>query len=266
VKRRHLFEFNDSAFTPRALRDTLIESLSLGLKWGRILEHAVEPFARFLDACGATEVLDVCAGAGQPAALFAREFLRGGRRPPRFVMCDLFPRVEAWRALAAELPDVIGFVEQPVDATCIPPALGKGRARVIVNALHHFPPRVARDILLGAAAEAPGVFVLETLPRNPLHFAAFAPWGLAGMLALPLVTPEQRMKKALWAWLTPGGLATAAWDGTVSALRVYEEADLREMVSPLGEAWAWKYGTFPWGPGGVGRGSYFAGVPRARAV
>jgi hypothetical protein len=261
VRRRHLFEFNDSAFTPPALRDTLIESLSLALKWGRIFERAVEPFARFLDACGATEVLDLCAGAGQPAAIFAREFLREGRRPPRFLMCDLFPRVEAWRRLAAELPDVIGFVEEPVDATRIDPGLGRGRARVIVNALHHFPPAVARDILLGAAAEAPGVFVLETLPRNPLHFAAFAPWGLAGMLALPLVTPEQRAKKALLSWLTPVGVATAAWDGTVSTLRAHEEADLREMVAPLGDAWTWTWGTFPWS-GGLGRGSYFAGVPR----
>ena len=259
LPRLHLFEFNDSSWAPRALRDTVIEALSRTLAWGNILRGLVGPFGRFLDATGATEVLDLCAGAGGPAAILSRELARARTTPPRFLLTDLQPQAEAWGRLRRAQPHLIDFVPEPVDATRIPERLrGPARARVIINALHHFRPELARSILLGACEGSAGVFVAEGFERNPLRFAPFAAAGLPALYATPLLSGRARVSKAVCTYLLPLSLVASVWDGLVSTLRVYTEEELRRMVEPLGPTFRWEYGTYDFAP--LGRGTYFYGV------
>jgi len=260
LPRVQAFELNDSASTPKFIRDTVIESLSRTLRWGRMLKPLVPPFQRFLADSGATEVLDLCAGAAGPASILASEMREGGGEMPRFVLTDLYPQIDAWEAARAEHPDAIDFVREPVDATQIPESLSKGRARTIINAFHHFPPEVARALFADAVRGSSGIFVSESFDRNPLRFLPFAPAGLPALLATPLLSPRDRLAKAAFTWLTPGALAVSAWDGIVSTLRVYSEAELFEMVAPLGDSFRWEYGTYRFAP--FGKGTYFYGVPR----
>ncbi len=263
VRRRHLFEWNDSPWAPEPLRETIVEALSRTLRWGHILRGASGPFRAFLDATGATEVLELCSGAGGPASILAEELSRAGVSPPRFILTDLHPHASAWARQKALLPAAIDFIAEPVDATRIPGELGRGRARVIINALHHFRPRLAADIVRGACADGPGVFIVEGFERSPLRFAPFAAAGIPALLWNPVATDRHRLAKIALTWLTPAALLASAWDGLVSTLRVYTEAELREMVAPLGDGFAWTYGT--WDFPALGRGYYFFGVRRGRA-
>jgi hypothetical protein len=260
LPRVHAFEFNDEAWVPAPLRDTIVEALSRTLAWGGILRGLVGPFEEFLAASGATEVLDLCAGAGGPAEILATEMKRAGRTPPRFVLTDLYPRVEAWEAARAAHPDVIGFEPGPVDATRIAPELGRGRARVIINAFHHFRPEVARAILADAAEGSAGVFVSEGFGRNPLGFLNFVPFGLPALALAPILSRRDRLAKALVTWASPIAVVASAWDGFVSTLRVYEEDELRAMVAPLGDRFRWEFRTYAYPPAGTG--TVFFGVPR----
>lgn len=260
LPRLQLVEWNDLEATPAALRDVIVESLSRSLRWGRMLRGLVEPFRAFLEAAGTDEVLDLCAGAGGPAAVLATELGKRGAAP-RFLLTDLFPRPEAWVEVQREHPGVIDFVEYPVDATGIPPHLAAGRARVVINAFHHFPPPLASAILGDAVAGSRGIFISEALVRNPLSFLAFGPAGLAALYAEPLLARRDRLKKAFLVWATPIALAAGTWDGLVSTMRIYEEEELRAMVAPLGDSFRWTYGTYTHSLGG--RGYYFYGVPRA---
>lgn len=260
LPRLQLFEFNDLGAAPAAVRDTIVESLSLTLEWGRMLEGLVSPFEGFLAEAGVSEVVDLGAGGGGPARILAREIQRAGRTPPRFVLTDLHPRVEAWAALRRELPSVIDFEPAPVDATRLPPALAKGRARTIINVLHHFPPALAAAVLEDAVREGRGIFVAEAFERNPLQYVNFAPAGLPALALNPLISPRDRLAKAALTWLTPAALAMAVWDGVVSTLRVHSEAELRAMVAPFGERFRWVYGRYRYFP--LGTGYYFYGVPR----
>lgn len=259
LPRLQLFEFNDAAWAPAALRETVVESLSTALRWGRMLDGLVEPFAAFLERTGSIEVLDLCAGAGGPAEVLAEAMERRGRAT-HFLLSDLFPHVEDWEALQAANPARLGFVREPLDATNIPPGVGAGRARVIINALHHFPPALARAVLHGACKDAPGVFIAEGLVRNPLSFAAMAPVGIAALYASPAMARSHRLGRALFTWLTPIALAVSAWDGTVSSFRCYTEAELRDFVRDV-DGFTWEYGEYSHSR--FGRGSWFAGV-RAR--
>jgi hypothetical protein len=260
LRRYHLFEFNDSAWAPRALRDTVVESLSRTLAWGRLLAGLVAPFEEFVARAGVDEVLDVGAGAAGPARILVDEIRRLGRKPPRFVLTDLQPQVEAWTKARAQFPDDIDFVPHPIDATAIPHDVARGRARVIVNVFHHFPPELAQSILRDAVAGSAGIFIAEPWERNPLRFLTYIPVGLAALAVNPFLSGRDRLKKALLTYVTPAVLAVSAWDGLVSTVRVYSREELEAMVAPLGDRFTWTWGYHEYSIGG--RGYYFYGVPR----
>jgi hypothetical protein len=236
LPRLHLFEFNDAPFAPKVLQRTIVSALSRTLRWGRMLDGLVEPFVDFLHASGAREVLDIAAGAGEPAAVLLEALQKKGHVPPTFTLTDLHPHVEAWASLVEQHPEKLSFIPEPVDATRLDESLGRGRARVLINAFHHFPPSLAQQVLLGLAKDAPGVFIAEGLVRDPRSFLAMTPWGLPALLA-------------------------SMWDGTVSTFRCYSREELLCFTEPLGAAWRWEFGTYP--VGRFGQGSWFWGVPIA---
>jgi hypothetical protein len=256
--RLQLFEFNDLSALHPAARDTIVESLSRTLEWGRMLDGLVDPFARFLEESGASELLDLGSGAGGPARILSSALARKGRAA-RFVLTDLHPRVEAWTTSRSANPDAIDFEPSSVDATNVPPALARGRARSLINVFHHLPPDLAAAVLEDAVRSSRGVFLAEAFERHPLQFANFALAGVPALLANPLLTERHRVAKAALTYLTPVALGMAIWDGLVSTLRVYEEQELRAMVAPFGARFRWTYGTFPYLPRGTGY--FFYGVP-----
>ncbi len=262
LPRLQLFEFNDSSWAPRALRDTIVESLSRTLAWGHLLRGLVAPFEQFVREAGVSEVLDVCAGAGGPARILVDEIRRAGRTPPRFVLTDLNPQVEAWAAARDAFPDDIQFIPRAIDATAIPVDVARGRARVIVNAFHHFPPALARSILRDAVEGSAGIFIAEPFDRNPLRFASFVPVGTLALLANPWLAARDRLAKAALTFASPAIVAASLWDGLVSTFRVYSREELEAMVAPLGERFVWTWGRHAFAPGGLGY--YFYGVPRGR--
>ncbi len=257
LPRLQLFEFNDAPWAPPLLKDTLIETLSRMIRWGHLMDGLVEPLMGCLEAAGTTKVLDLCAGAGGPALALSEALSRRGHEV-EFLMTDLQPQVAAWEAVSAQAPGRLRFVRESVDATQIPPGLGEGHVRLVVNAMHHFPPGLAAEVLRGACRDAPGVFIAENLVRNPLSFAAMAPTGIAALLADPLLAKDRRLKRALLTWFSPVSLAVSAWDGTVSSMRIYEPEELREMVADL-PGWRWSTGYYSHSRG-LGRGGWLSGT------
>jgi hypothetical protein len=256
LPRLQLFEFNDLAFVPAAVRDTVVESLGNTLAWGHILSGLVAPLEACLAATGCREVLDIGSGGGRPAAILVDEFRRLGHAPPRFLLTDLHPRPHDWAVLAAEHPEAIAFEPTPVDATAVPAHLGRGRLRTIINVLHHLPPELARAVLHDALLQGEGVFVAEGFERRPMGFVTMWPTGLPALLANPLLTRRDRLAKIALTWVTPAAALIGLWDGLVSTLRIYTPDDLRAMVEPLGPDFICEVGHFDylWG----GRGYWFS--------
>ena len=95
LPRMQLLEFNDETWVPDAIRESLIESLSRALDWGRMLRGLVAPFAKFLEETQAREVLDLCSGAGGPVVVLATELKRAGKAVPRFLLTDILPHARA---------------------------------------------------------------------------------------------------------------------------------------------------------------------------
>ena len=53
LPRLHLFEFNDTPEVPQFVRETVVESLSRAMAWGRMLRELVMPFHDFVRGTGA---------------------------------------------------------------------------------------------------------------------------------------------------------------------------------------------------------------------
>jgi hypothetical protein len=258
LPRIQAFELNDSAWAPAPLRDLIVESLGRTLRWSRVIEGVVEPFARFVEEAGADEVLDLGSGSGEPAAILAGALRARGMRVPRFVLTDLFPRPEVWAALRERDP-AIDFVSESVDATRIPEELSRGRARTVINVLHHLPPDLAAGVVGDAVRSGAPAFIVEGFERNPLGFLPFAPLGLPALALGPLLAKRDRVAKAALAWLTPVALAASVWDGLVSTMRIHTERDLRAMVAAAGgDPTRCSAGTyaFPFG----GKGTFFSTI------
>ncbi len=259
LPRLQLFEFNDHPRAPKILKESVIDALSRSLKWGGLMDGLVPVFQRFIDESGADEVLDLAAGAGGPAEILVGAMKEAGVSPPRMILTDLQPRPEAWRELSARHAGAIEFVSEIVDATAIPPDLARDRARVIINALHHFPPAIARGLLVDAVQARAPFLVVESFPRNPLGFAAFGPVGLRALMAGPILAKDRRVLRAVLTWFTPVAISVAVWDGLVSTMRIYEERDLRAMIGER-EDYDFEWGTYPTAMGS--HGVYFSGIPR----
>lgn len=259
LPRLQLFEVNDHPRAPAPLRDTIVESLSRTLRWGRMLDGVVPPLRRFLAEAGTSDILDLCAGSGGPATILADAFARDGGPSPRITLTDLFPHVEDWRAAVAAHPGALDFVPDSVDATAIPAPLARGRVRTVINAFHHFPPSLATAILRDAVASSRGIFVSEPFDRNPLRYLSFFPVGIVSMGLNPLLARRDRLAKALLTYATPAAALAGLWDGFVSTLRIYHEEEVRAMVAPFGGGWRWEFGTYEFKP--FGRGRWFYGVP-----
>ena len=258
LPRIHAFELNDSAWAPRPLRDLIVESLGRTLRWSRVIDGVVDPFVAFLEASGATEILDIGSGSGEPAAILAGALRRRGHEVPRFILTDLFPHPEEWAALREREP-AIDFVETPVDATSIPDELSRGRARTIINVLHHLPPVLASEVIGDAVRSGAPALVVEGFERNPLGFLAFAPLGIPALALGPVLARRDRVAKAALAWLTPLALTASVWDGLVSTMRIHTERDLRAMVDAAGgDSTRCSAGTyaFPFG----GKGTFFSTI------
>ncbi|MBL9025725.1 MAG: class I SAM-dependent methyltransferase [Myxococcales bacterium] len=259
------FELNDHPRVPAVLRDTIVETLSRTLRWGKVIDGLAHPFARFLGEANTSEVLDLGSGAGGPASILAEHLAARGSHV-RFLLSDLFPRVEVWRRLKKEQPHHLDFVPDPVDATNIPAHLSDGRARAILNVLHHLPPELAGSVVRSAVRARAPLFIAEGFERNPLGFLPFAATGIPALLLSPVLAHDRHLERALLAWASPVAVLASAWDGFVSTMRVYDEEELRDMTrgEEASDDYTWSYGvySFPFG----GRGYYFMGTCRPRRV
>jgi hypothetical protein len=168
--------------------------------------------------------------------------------------------VSAWRELSARTGGGLRFRREPVDATNVP-ASARG-VRTMFNAFHHFPPEIARAILGDAVRKRRAIAIFEGVNHRGAGLAAMPLQLPAVLLFTPLVRPF-RWSRLLLTYGLPLIPFLLLFDGTMSMLRIYLEAELRELVStvPGHEHFSWDIGAtlIPGMPVGL---THLIGVPR----
>ena len=256
MRRIQAFEFNDTALFPRFLRESIVETLGLGLRWGRIYDAVSPLFASFIERAHVRSVLDIGTGTGEPASILVGALERAGLKAPRFVLSDLFPNLTALARVAARHPGQIEFVRTPVDATNVPPEVDQP-ARMVISAFHHFPPELARKLLADSVAKGRPIFILEAFPRQLRRLVSILPVMAAAIFVNPFVSGHDRLLKILFTFVIPVIPLAGFSDAVVSILRIHSEGELRALAESLGGSFAWEYHEVPFFP--FGRAAVFLG-------
>lgn len=261
MSRIQLFEFNDTPQVPDFLQEALLDSLGEVLDRGGIIDALFPQVRAFVEAADVDELLDLGAGSAQVARILARSLEAAGLERPRIILTDLHPRPSLWDEVEAASGGRISSVRESVDATAIPAEVSAGRGRMIINALHHFPPALVQRMLDDTVRSGAPIFVAEGFDRELAGFVPFIRLGTGVLLTNPLRARRARAARALCTWALPLIPLAAVWDGFVSTMRVHTVEELLAMGRAAAPDWRWEGGDYTYPAGG--KGIWFRGLPPA---
>lgn len=241
MPRMHLFEWEDQPWLPRSLRDFITHHLqhTFSIPATAPLREAVADIViPALQRTGQTHIVDVCSGGGGPLIAVLPALSARLGEPVTARLTDLFPNVDAFKAIEAETEGAATGERKSVSAFDVPRDLGK--FETIFTALHHFRPEDAKRVLADAAAKGRTIAVIE-----PFNRKAVLPTTIGGFLLGVFRTPFMgRMSVARFLWTYPIPIAPLilAWDGCVSCLRAYTPGELESMGQEVAPHYTWEAG------------------------
>jgi hypothetical protein len=239
MRRVHLFEFHDLEWFPAIFRDALTEWLRLLWEHADACKALAPILGTVLHESHATQVVDLCSGAGGPLIGIQRELEdTRGNVPLKAIVTDKFPNARKLEALQRNSRGMIEARLTSVDATSVPRDLNG--FRTLFNSFHHFPPAQACQILRDAYEARQPIGVFEIPNRKPfgIAFSFFA-----SFLAVLLWMPRMRPRKLAWwifTYLVPIIPLTVAWDSWVSHLRAYTPQELLQMTCDFSDSYGWE--------------------------
>lgn len=262
IPRLQLFEIEDQAWCPKAVRDFATDYL-------HFIETKISmhrPVAVLLGGVmrrtRVEQVIDLCSGGGGPIPSLQEALAKQGLSV-NFILTDRYPNLEAFQYLAEHSQGRIAFIDGPVDARAVPAEL-RG-FRTLFNAFHHFDRADAVAVLSGAAEAGQPVGIFEIMERN-LRSMLVMPLliPLMVMLATPFLRPF-RWSRLFWTYVVPLVPVVCLWDGVASQFRAYTVAELESLAETVAvEGYSWRAGRVPvpWLPVNV---TYLMGVPTSGA-
>src|SRR6266545_1271357 len=184
MPRVHLFELEDQAWFPVAIRDLATDYLHFMQDAGD-MHRAMVPFLEeALQGGRTTHIVDLCSGGSGPIPAIVSELRQKGKVVTA-TLTDLYPNVPALERAAAGSDGAIDFVAQPVDARAVPQELHG--LRTLFNGFHHFRPADAQAILRDAAAARQPIAIFEVSRRSAVMIVPVLLVPIFVLLATPFM-------------------------------------------------------------------------------
>lgn len=264
MNRIQAIELEDLSWFPSRWRNYMTDFYHYQMATFDLYRPAADLLAQALKKTGQTRIVDLCSGGSGPLARVQQQLRErhGLTIPVR--LTDKYPNLPAFGKIAAEAREQGGeitFSAEPVDATAVPDTLPG--LRTLFSCFHHFPPALARRILLDSVDKKAPIAIFELSNRSP---AAFLQVLVGGPLSLPFMTPFFRpfsLWRLFWTYLVPVLPFCIVWDGTASNLRAYSPEEMRRLIDdvPGHETFEWQTGMARGGLPGVWV-TYLTGTPR----
>ena len=261
MSRIQFIEIHEQPWFPSPIRDEITDALQFGLNFLRAYGPIVPLLQRLLDSTCSGSVVDLCSGGGGPWFDLVRRVtsrnLNGEGSCLQIWLTDKYPNHGAHQNLGASSRNSVTYYPGSVDAMNVPAEL-KG-LRTMFTSFHHFSPEEACAVLQNAVDAGEGIGIFEITRRAASAIAMVYLWALMLTICTPWIRPF-RWSRLLWTYLVPVIPFVLLFDGTVSCLRSYRPAELREIVTGLtGREYEWDIGEQRTGKVPV---NYLIGYPR----
>jgi hypothetical protein len=241
MRRKHLFEFGDQKWLPAVLREGIQNFLNASHEFMAFYREWSNVLAVELSRPGSTPaIVDLCSGAGGPAPLIRQELRSRHGVETSLTMTDLSPNLMAKGWLESKWGTDVIYLDKPVDATNVPPAL-KG-IRTIFNGFHHLRPQLAKEVLRDAFDQRRPICVFEYNSNSWLALLSSITYPVAVLALMPFARPAN-----LWQWtftyVVPLLPIIITWDGFVSNLRCYSASEFEDLTADFRSPdYAWRFG------------------------
>ena len=264
MRRVHLFEWEDQPWLPAIFRDFITDQLKYTHNQAMrqpVNQAIARRLADLLKRSRTTRIVDLCSGAGGPIARIGRLIRDEQSVPVEIVITDLFPNVEAMRALEAESAGLLRARYESTNATDVPAELTG--VRTLFTALHHFRPAQVREVLADAVRKRAPIAVFEPLERSLRMFTLVGAMSFIRGLTHAHIVRPLTVARALTTYVVPVAPAMFAWDGMISTLRTYTADELLEIARSVADSgYSWDAGRFDVpGPYGQMPTTYLEGIP-----
>lgn len=242
MKRLQLIELEDLPWFPSEIRNGATACLRAIGKMGRMGNFMAPPLAKALKQTQHTQLLDLCSGGAGPLPEVL-DSLQSQGLCMNVLLTDKYPNTAALRRAAQACSGqkgLVSFFPHSVDATKVPHELSG--FRTLFNAFHHFPPHLAQGILADAVQQNVPIAIFEVVERRPWAFLAVIFSPIVAMFLMVGIRPVQA-RWWLFTFVLPVIPALLLWDGLVSCLRVYSQAELSELIHSIkgNESFDWQY-------------------------
>jgi len=263
MKRIQAFEFNELNECPAFLRDSIVEILGNGIRWGRYFDPVAPFFKNFCERSNSYSFIDLCSGTAEPLAALVDGMQQNTEiENIHFIASDLFPKVHAMKRVVHEYPENISMIYEPIDATNVPEEHDRP-GRTIINAFHHFPTDLAQKIIENSVKKKRAIFILEAFPRDMKSFISFFPKMILSFLAFPFLTQKNRLIKIFFSFFVPIIPVIGTFDALISLFRIHDKEELMEMAAPYKDIYDWEYHQIPYSKDSKwGKAIIFIGIPK----
>jgi hypothetical protein len=231
MTRVHAFELHELPGCPPLLRRLATDYLHTVGRVFRAFEPVEPLLEAALSASGGGTIVDLCSGGTGPIIELAEAVRKRRGREPHVVLSDLFPDPDAFAAAAQRTSLSVFGEPQSIDARRVPERLSG--VRTLFDCFHHFSPADARGILRDAADRRAPILIVEATERSlgaVMSMLLVVP--VLVLLLTPFVRPF-RLWRLLLTYVLPVAVPLIVFDGVVSCLRSYTEAELRELTRGL---------------------------------
>ncbi|TCO11074.1 methyltransferase domain-containing protein [Natronoflexus pectinivorans] len=236
--RNYLFEFEDLAWFPNTIRESMTDYLRYLITKVDFYRPIAPSIIEELIRTNANQIIDLGSGGGGAIEQIHHDLKQLSETDIKIILTDKYPNTSAYAFLKAKTNGAISFHNSPVDAADVPLSL-KG-FRTIFSSFHHFDNGLAKAVLKNAVDAKSGIGIFDGGNKNILAILAILiVHPLVFLIFTPFFKPF-RFSRILFTYIIPIIPFCTVWDGIVSIIRLYKPTKLMQIANEV-EPYAYKW-------------------------